>query len=168
MAELAAYYTKEANAIYLGAKEGNATIKVLFGESGNAGGYLAYCLAHGIKFTGLGLHAYSEGAAPEAEFSESTKSKVEAAHELLEEYGHSSAPIWVNEWGYSIEDSETVRADYTRKGVELLDSFPYVEGWAYYQLRDTYTGLGAEENFGLLRYGFLPRLSFAAFKAGMA
>jgi hypothetical protein len=166
IAEMALTYTKIANAIYLGAKEGNPAVKVLFGETGNAGGFLADCLSDGIKYTGLGLHAYSDGGPPEGSAKTSTKSKVEAAHALLAAHG-SSAPIWVNEWGYSIENSESVRADYTRKGVELLNSIPHVEGWAYYQLRDTELGSGQEENFGLLQYGFLRRPSFAAFQAGM-
>jgi hypothetical protein len=62
-----------------------------------------------------------------------------------------------------------VRASYVETGVRMLDTqFPYLDGWFYYQLRDTaFAPTDKENNFGLLQYGFLPRLSFAAFKAGM-
>ncbi len=52
----------------------------------------------------------------------------------------------------------------------MLDTqFPYLEGWAYYQLRDTVNEpTSHEDNFGLLHFGFEPRPSFAAFVAGMA
>jgi hypothetical protein len=160
MAALAAYYTQEANAIYAGAHEASSSVKVLAGESGNGGGYLTDIIGDGVKMDGLGLHAYSEGGPPEAACPNSTKCKVEEAH------GLTAKPIWVNEWGYSNEDTETVRAEYTQKGVEVLDGFSYVEGWAYYQLHDP-EGSGHEESFGLLKHDFSRRPSFAAFTAGL-
>ena len=88
---------------------------------------------------------------------------------LVEQEGPNPVPIWNNEWGYSTEDSEAVRAAYVEKGVKMLDTqFPYLGGWAYYQLHDTVNEpTSHEDNFGLLHYGFEPRPSFAAFVAGM-
>jgi len=148
------------------------------GEDGTEPGehfkiFLKACFAEGFKgnYDAIATHAYSEGAAPEATYTTSTKSKIERLHKILEEHeGASPVPIWSTEWGYSIEDSEAVRAEYVEKGVKMLDTqFPYLEGWTYYELRDAIEEpLSHEENFGLLHYGFEPRLSFAAFKAGMA
>jgi hypothetical protein len=60
--------------------------------------------------------------------------------------------IWNNEWGYSLEDPELVRAEYVEKGVRMLDPpFPSLEGWAYYQLRDT---VSSATNRGQLRCCF--------------
>jgi hypothetical protein len=181
------YYVKDVKAVFNGAREGNAAVKVLVGENGiretesKSVLFLKSCfeggLPHGEEkaqtgfkgyYDAFGAHVYSEGAAPESTNRSSTKSKIERLHKLLVEQ-ESPVPIWANEWGYSLEDSETVRAEYVEKGVRMLDTqFPYLEGWAYYQLRDTVNEpLNKEENFGLLHYSFEPRLSFAAFKVGM-
>ncbi len=158
MAALAAYYTREANAIYLGAHEASSTIKVLVGESGNAGGYLTDILNDGVKADGLGLHAYSEGGPPEGPCPNSMACKIKEAHGLTWD------PIWVNEWGYSNEDTEALRAEYTRQSIAALRyDYPYVTGWAYYQLHDP-EGKGHEESFGLLKHDFSRRPSFVAFQ----
>jgi hypothetical protein len=175
IAKRAFYYVKMVKAVYLGAHEGNSAIKVLAHEDGidgpgsNRRVFLLDCLADGMKgyFDAIGQHAYSDGGAPEAPNLNSIQSKLERMHAFLVEHG-VTVPIWNNEWGYSTENSETVRAQYVEKAVRMMDTqFPYLEGWNYYQLRDTALGTGFEENFGLLQYGFLPRLSFAAFAAGM-
>ncbi len=182
------WYVKDVKAVYRGASEGNPTVKVLAGETagadkGNALKFLSACFEGGLPhgegssqsgFQGfydtIGAHVYAEGGPPESSDQNSTKSRIERLHNFLKEHeGTSSVPLWAGEWGYSLEDSETVRADYVKKAVEMLDTqFPYLEGWAYYQLRDpVYAPTEKEQNFGLLQYGFLPRLSFAAFKAAL-
>jgi hypothetical protein len=181
------YYVKDVKAVFAGAREGSAAVKVLAGETGVREAesksllFLKSCfeggLPHGEEkaqtgfkgyYDAFGAHVYSEGAAPESTNRSSTKSKIERLHKLLVEQ-ESPVPIWANEWGYSLEDSEAVRAAYVEQGVRMLDTqFPYLEGWAYYQLRDSVNAPAKkEENFGLLNYGFEPRLSFAAFEAGM-
>jgi hypothetical protein len=184
------YYVKDVKAIFKGAREGNAAVKVLVGETGIREGenksllFLKSCfeggLPHGGEKAQTGFkgfydafsgHVFAEGGAPESTKGSSTKSKIERIHKFLEEReGSNPVPVWASEWGYSIEDSESVRAEYVEKGVEMLDTqFPYLNGWSYYQLRDTVDAPAKKEhNFGLLRYSFEPRLSFAAFKAGMA
>ena len=184
------YYVKDVKAIFHGAREGNAAVKVLVGETGIREGedksllFLKSCfeggLPHGGEKAQTGFkgfydafagHVFAEGGAPESPDGSSTKSKIEQIHKFLEEReGSNPVPVWASEWGYSIEDSETVRAQYVEKGVEMLDTqFPYLNGWSYYQLRDTVDRpTNKEQNFGLLHYSFEPRLSFAAFKAGMA
>jgi hypothetical protein len=185
-AELAKTYTEESNAIYEGAKEGNASIKVLVGETGilEAGEsksklFLSDSFADGIKYSALAIEAYSECGPPESTCTTSIKSKIEDAHMFLTERGVGTKPIWINEWGWSNgpgEPNETVRAEYVQKGVELLDkgvglldkTFVHPEGWAYFLLRDTVNNpTNKEHNFGLLEYSFVPRPSFAAFQAGL-
>jgi hypothetical protein len=183
------YYVKDVKSVFAGAREGSAAVKVLAGETGirETEGksllFLKSCfeggLPHGEEkaqtgfegfYDGFSVHAYAEGGAPESTKKFSTKSKIESLHAFLVEHeGASPVPIWATEWGYSLEDSEAVRAAYVEKGVRMLDTqFPYLEGWAYYQLHDTVNAPAEkEENFGLLTHGFEPRLSFAAFEAGM-
>jgi hypothetical protein len=162
-------------AVFNGAREGNPRLKVLAHEDGAEVGesvapltFLRACLSDGMRgyFDGVAIHAYSEGAAPEAAYENSSKSKIERLHRVLQEEG-SSAPIWTTEWGYSLEAPETVRAAYVGKGVKLLATqFPYLEGWSYYLLRDTVNASAdKEENFGLLKQSFRARRSLAAFKA---
>jgi len=170
----ASYYAPMVEAVFKGAREGNPSLKVLAHEDGAEVGesvapltFLRACFNYGMRgyFDGVAIHAYSEGAAPEVSYENSSKSKIERLHRVLKEEG-SSAPIWTSEWGYSLEDSETVRAEYVKKGVKMLETqFPYLEGWAYHQLRDTVNAPGdKEENFGLLERSFTPRRSLAAFK----
>jgi hypothetical protein len=173
------YYVKDVKAVFAGAKEGNAAVKVLAHEDGAEVHqsvapfiFLKDCFAEGMKgyYDAISGHFYSEGAAPESTYENSIKAKIERMHGfLVEQEGPETVPIWNSEWGYSIEDSEAVRADYVEKGVRMLDAqFPYLEGWTYFQLRDTSNEpLNPEDNFGLLHYSFEPRLSFAAFIAGM-
>jgi len=173
------YYVKDVKAVFAGAREGDAAVKVLAHEdwaethqSVEPLIFLKDCLDEGMKgnYDAISGHFYSEGAAPESTYENSIKSKIERMHGfLVEQEGPNPVPIWNNEWGYSTEASEAVRAEYVEKGVRMLDTqFPYLEGWAYYQLRDTVNEpTSHEDNFGLLHYGFEPRLSFAGFVAGM-
>ncbi len=160
--ELAEADARETNAFYTGAHEAKTGVKVLFDESGNHENFIGQLLTAGVKYDALAIHPYADGGAPAG----LTKSKLEEAHNVLVEHGVGSTPVWANEWGYSTEDTEAVRAEYTKKGVELLDGISYVEGWAYYQLHDP-EGTGKEESFGLLKHDFTPRPSFAAFKEGL-
>jgi alpha-tubulin suppressor-like RCC1 family protein len=183
------WYVKDAKAVFAGAREGNAAVKVLAGETagadkGNALIFLKACFEGGLPhgegssqsgfkgfYHAIAAHVYADGRSPEYTGSEhSTKGRIERLHTFLQEReGSNPVPVWATEWGYSIEDSESVRAEYVERGVRMLDEqFAYLEGWAYYQLRDTVDNpTDKEENFGLLHYGFQPRLSFAAFEAGM-
>src|SRR5205823_3995837 len=168
----ASYYAPMVKAVFNGAREGNASLKVLAHEDGAEVGqsvapltFLRACFSYGMRgyFDAIAVHAYSEGAAPEVPYVNSSKSKIERLHRVLKEEG-SSAPIWASEWGYSLEDSEAVRAEYVKKGVQMLDTqLPYLEGWSYFLLRDTVNAPAEkEENFGLLEQSFTPRRSLTA------
>jgi hypothetical protein len=181
------YYVGMVKAVFNGAREGNAAVKVLVHEDGAEVNYsirplvfLRACFEGGLprgketpqtsfkgSYDAIGIHAYAEGGSPESSNENSTKSKIERVHKFLEEReGASPVPVWATEWGYSLEVSETVRAKYVEKGVKMLDTqFPYLEGWSHYQLRDTVNApADKEENFGLLERSFRPRPSLAAFK----
>ncbi len=164
--ELATKYVAEANEIYAGAKEGNPLIKVFAGESDNKNHFLENIIVDKVEMDGLGLHAYAEGGKAKGicpEEANTTQCKIEATRKL------TGKPIWVNEWGYTNQTSEPNRANFTKEGAELLSgsTFPYVEGFAYYQLRDQGTGSGSEENFGLLTEAFVQKPPFNKFKGGI-
>ncbi len=134
MTALTKKYVEEANQIYKGAHEGYEKVKVLCCESDDKEEFLTKAIVtEKVEMDGLGLHAYAEGGPAKGTGANTTEKKVKVAEAL------TSKPIWVNEWGYSSENNETVNTAQTKEGVELLNNnvtLPHVEGWADYQLRD--------------------------------
>lgn len=175
----AARYAALVRASYRAAKLGDRRVPVLMGSTSHADvAFLARVYAQGVRgaHDGVSLHPYSDGRPPDStagpvglEFERG----IRAVRALQQRVGQVR-PLWLTEFGYTSCASEKcvsedVQARYTAASVLALARLPFVRGATVYQLRDTGTAPGDEEQgFGLLRQDFSPRPVYAAFRDAVA
>jgi hypothetical protein len=160
-------YAKLVRAAYAPAKAGNRTVSVLIGSLVRADiSFLRLLYADGVKgyFDGVSVHSYGV---------ELTAKKLNPFHAVQVKAGDRTG-IWITEWGeptgtasqWSV--SEPIQARTITQGMATIDRLSYVRGATLYGLRDTGTDpSNMEQNFGVLRNDYTPKLGWPALQAAL-
>lgn len=136
-----ARYTEMLKAAYVALKAVDPGIVVLAGSlSGNDVAYLQgmYAAGAGGYFDALSLHPYTphdpDWLVPgEERWSFAAVPQMEQA---MADLGEPGKPIWITEMGWSTDlgVSDSTRAAYFRRAVEMVQSWPYVKVFIAYYL----------------------------------
>lgn len=148
--------------------DSNASV-VMAGTSGVDVGYLSILvdLGAGEYFDIMAVHpyGYTFRASPD---ENGLSDRLSQAVDLAKKFGDKK--IWVTEFGWPNDVTEGVssedQASYLLQSYLIALSMPNIEKIFWYDLRDDGTNqYNREENFGLLKKDFSPKISFSAYEA---
>lgn len=131
--------------------------------------FLSAVYAKGIYPDAVAIHPYSNQAqSPEVHIKNAGNfDDIDLVRNVMVANGQSNAPIWLTEWGWTIDKvSPAVQADYLTKSLNLLETkySSYVTVATYYSHFDPTIPL----HFGLYTHDFVMRPAGAAFRDFMA
>jgi hypothetical protein len=160
-------YARLVRAAYAPAKAGNRVVSVLMGSLVRADkSFLQLLYADGVKgyFDGVSIHSYGVELTPQ---------KLDPFR-AAQAKARDKTGIWITEWGeptgtstqWSV--SERTQAQTITRGMATLDRLSYVRGATLYGLRDIGTDPSSmEQNFGVLRNDYTPKLGWPALQAAL-
>jgi O-glycosyl hydrolase len=160
-------YAKLVRAAYAPAKAGNRTVSVLIGSLVRADkSFLRMLYADGVKgyFDGISVHSYGVELTPQ---------KLDPFH-AAQVKARDKTGIWITEWGEPTGTSsqwsvgERTQARTITQGMATMDRLSYIRGATLYGLRDLGTDPASmEQNFGVLRNDYSPKLSWPALQTAL-
>ena len=160
-------YAKLVRASYRPAKAGNRSVSVLIGSLVRADrSFLRSLYADGVKgyYDGISVHSYDVELTPQ---------KLDPFH-AAQVKARDKTGIWITEWGeptgtssqWSV--SERTQARTIIRGMATMDRLSYIRGATLYGLRDLGTDpSNMEQNFGVLRNDYTPKLSWPALRTAL-
>jgi hypothetical protein len=117
----------------------------------------------------IAIHPYSNrGQSPLVHVDQASNfDDIDSVHTLMTSYGQGSRPLWITEWGWSVDAvTPAQQQDYLMKSINLLESkyASYVTVATYYSEFDPSTTY----HFGLYTKDFTLRPAGAAFRDFLA
>jgi len=177
-----ASYVSLLQAAYPAVKQGDPNALVVFGGvSQNDYAFIEGAYAAGAKgsFDVMAVHPYPGANPPEAVWYDGGRIASNAFTGFREVRAAMLArgddkPIWLTEFGWSTTTTSSwgvtasQQADYLARAYRLLESYPYVAGAYWYNLRNNFWQNNAdswEHQLGLMRTDFTHKPSYDAFKS---
>lgn len=171
-------YLPTLNAAYRWIKYVQPSATVLVGGLGNTadwmGGtspasYVGELYARGGKgsFDGIAMHPYTT---PELPPNNGYWQQIAAVRNIMVANGDATKKIWITEFGATTYAGgpvdQTKQSQILVAGLVEAGKLDYIGGFLIHTLRDTGNDpAGAEDNFGLLKRDFTPKLAFSTLKS---